>query len=124
MWFRATAGEKPFVMTDRGLVLEFQPALPGWLFAEDGTLSFTFLGNVEVVYHNPSRVDLFPDGDVRVETINLVTTSGETVQLDTCRIAEPWASKVRAKKVVRIDVFLGGRCAKDERRDVDCLEIH
>jgi hypothetical protein len=39
------------------LQLRLSPSLPGTFFNEDGTASFTFLGGVEVVYHNPNRVD-------------------------------------------------------------------
>ena len=123
MWFRATAGDSPFFMADEGLNLEFSPALPGWLFREDGTLSFTFLGEVEVVYHNQLRQDLFPGGELIIERISLETDSGETVELDGGRIGPEWAVKVRAKEVRRIDAFIGSRCAKDEKQNVDCMEI-
>ncbi len=123
MWFRATVGDSPFIMTDEGLALELNPALPGWLFREDGTLSFTFLGGVEVVYHNPQRQDLYPGGGLSVERMSLKTASGETVELDGGRIGPDWAEKVRDKQVRRIEAFLGSRCAKDERQNADCMEI-
>ncbi len=123
IWSRVTAGEKPFRMSEDGLVIEFCPALPGWLFAQDGTLTFTFLGNVEVVYHNKARVDVFPNGNVAVETMILSMCSGESVKVDGCRIKEPWASKVRAGGIGRIDVFLSGTSIEHERRDSNFMEV-
>jgi hypothetical protein len=28
----------------------------GWLFNDDGSASFTFLGEIEVIYHNPMKL--------------------------------------------------------------------
>jgi hypothetical protein len=58
MWMLMMAGPTPFVNSDddAGLQLVLKPVLPAWLFtAEENTVGFTFLGAVEVVYHNPTR---------------------------------------------------------------------
>ena len=59
MWSIMMAGIKPFSLDSdtNELQLRLAPSLPGTFFNEDGTASFTFLGGVEVVYHNPTRVD-------------------------------------------------------------------
>ena len=55
MWTLMTAGPRPFFMRDGELCLAFKPTLPDWLFREDGTLTFTFLGRCAVTYrkHHP-----------------------------------------------------------------------
>jgi hypothetical protein len=51
IWCEITAGTHPFTVEDNALTLRFSPVLPEWLFDEAGTLSFTFLGCVNVRYH-------------------------------------------------------------------------
>ena len=42
MWAIMMAGQKPFSVDSNGaLLLSLQPVLPGWLFTEEGTVSFT-----------------------------------------------------------------------------------
>lgn len=51
-------GLKPFYIDDdSNLFLKFSPIIPGWLFTEDGIVSFTFLGSINVTYHNPYKQD-------------------------------------------------------------------
>jgi hypothetical protein len=112
MWATATAGPQPFRMSDAGLALELSPALPGWLFASDGTLSFTFLGKTQVVYHNPESLDVYPEGAARIVRMTLESTSKERVEIAGSRIGEPWASRVRGHQVSRIDAFIAKETAK------------
>lgn len=52
------AGPSPFSLdSNNELQLKFSPIIPGWLFSDDGTVSFTFLGSVKVTYVNPNKVD-------------------------------------------------------------------
>lgn len=44
MWRTMMAGSRVFTVEDGELTLALAPALPGWLFDEQGNLSFTFLG--------------------------------------------------------------------------------
>lgn len=58
MWAIMFAGPKPFTLDDKGkLKLQFAPKLPGWLFTDEGKVSFTFLGAVTVTYVNPKKED-------------------------------------------------------------------
>jgi hypothetical protein len=107
MWIIATVGAEPFQSSDNGLTLELSPHLPGWLFRDDGTLTFTFLGRTQVTYHNPSRSDLLNDAGSRITRITLESTSGEAARIADAVIAEPWASRVRDGAVQRIDVYFG-----------------
>jgi hypothetical protein len=105
MWQLAAVGPQSFTMSESGLKLTFAPTLPGWLFNEDGTLSFTFLGRVAVTIHNPKRRDLFPNGDVVIEKLELLSETGEIATINGASIAEPWASRIRERHVKRIDVY-------------------
>ena len=58
MWVIMMAGKTPFSLDTAGkLQLIFRPVLAGWLFNDDGTVTFTFLGGVQVTYHNPAKTD-------------------------------------------------------------------
>jgi hypothetical protein len=105
MWTQTLVGPRPFASSGSGLTLRFTPALPGWLFRDDGTLRFTFLGRVAVTYHNPQRKDLFPDRFRGTPKIRIRSSTGEQVEFHHGQIPEPWASRVRKRKVDTIDVF-------------------
>ena len=57
MWNTMMSGRFPFVASKDGLQLTLKPALPSWLFDNDNKISFTFLGSVNVTYHNPSMIN-------------------------------------------------------------------
>lgn len=58
MWALMMGGQTPFSVDEQGnLLLTLEPKLPGWMFTEEGTVSFTFLGEVQVIYHNPTKAD-------------------------------------------------------------------
>ncbi len=63
IWHMMMAGLQPFVVREGQLCLSLRPILPGWLFTEEGALSFQFLGNCMVTYHNPGRLDTFGRSD-------------------------------------------------------------
>lgn len=107
MWMLATVGPKPFFVSEGELAFQPSPALPGWLFREDGTLSFTFLGKVKVTYHNRARQDLMPGKDVRIRRIHLVTERGDTVEIEGAVVPPPRASRIRESTVTRMEVFFG-----------------
>jgi hypothetical protein len=107
MWTRATVGPNPFFLSESGLAFQPSPALPGWLFREDGTLSFTFLGRVKVTYHNPGRQNLMPGKEIGVQRIHLVTEKGEAVDIEGAAVRQPWASRIRESTVTTVEVFFG-----------------
>lgn len=57
MWNIMMVGKQPFMVHNGQLCLTFQPVLPGWLFTQEGEVSFRFLGKCAVTYHNPAKVD-------------------------------------------------------------------
>jgi len=106
VWTMMMAGQQPFYLHDGQLCLAFKPALPGWLFDQDDQVTFKFLGDCTVVYHNPARADTFREG-VEPYKIALDTRDGQTIELDGSVIAAPHAALVRAGQVRSVRVFFG-----------------
>jgi hypothetical protein len=104
MWSVMMAGHKPFFMQDGQLCLSLRPVLPGWLFAEDGTVTFKFLGYCEVTYHNPHRLDTFTGG-LRPHKIALYTEDEHAIVLTGDVIGPPYATKVREGQIASIHVY-------------------
>jgi X-X-X-Leu-X-X-Gly heptad repeat protein len=80
IWSVMMAGERPFFVRDGELCLAFKPVLPGWLFTPDGQVTFKFLGNCTVTYHNPHRMDTF-EGGMRPQRIVLRTKDDRPARL-------------------------------------------
>ena len=99
------AGKQPFFVQDGQLCLAFKPVLPGWLFDDAGTVTFTFLGGCTVVYHNPGKLDTFTDGGLEPHKIVLRMIDDQTVEIPDGVIGVPYATMVRDGQVSRIDVF-------------------
>ncbi len=105
IWQLMVIGPQPFVLKDDQLHLNFKPVLPGWLFTDEGTVSFKFLGHCTVTYHNPRRVDTFA-GEVHVTTIVLHSHHGERFDLAGDVIGASLAERVRAGDMAHIDLYL------------------
>ena len=105
MWFLMMAGNKPFVKTDSGLVLQFSPSLPGWLFKKDGTVSFTFLGKIKVTYFNAPKCNITPGNGIRIKYANIKTRDKKIENIKGNAIPEPWVSKIRDGEISEIDVY-------------------
>ncbi|MGC8820366.1 MAG: cellobiose phosphorylase [Fervidobacterium sp.] len=103
IWKLMFVGYKPFTYENGKLKLRFKPALPGWLFNEDGTISFKFLGRCEVVYHNDKKEDTF---NLFVKRITLHLPNEEKVEIDSDFVESPYAQMIRNGDVKRIDIVL------------------
>jgi hypothetical protein len=113
IWATMMAGPRPFFLKDGKLYLQFRPSLPGWLFDAEGRLSFTFLGQVRVTYHNPDRRDLFPeDGSSTGPTVLHLADQGQ-IEFPKGVIAEPYARMVRAGQVKGIDSYFSAEGEAD-----------
>lgn len=77
MWRTMMAGSRLFSVEDGELTLQLNPALPGWLFDEQGNLSFTLLGGTEVTYYNPRHADTFGGSKAVIQNLTLQFRSGE-----------------------------------------------
>ena len=100
-----TAGPQPFRLRGGDLVLELRPALPGWLFKEDCTFSFRFLGCCNVTYHNPGRGDTFAPGR-SPKRVTLQPHGAAAISLEGSTVPAPYARMVRDGQVESIAVFL------------------
>ncbi|MCD8194953.1 MAG: hypothetical protein LUD22_01470 [Coprobacillus sp.] len=53
-------GEHPFKLDTKGtLTFSLNPVLPSSFFDGDDKVSYTFLGKIKIIYHNPSRIDTY-----------------------------------------------------------------
>ena len=104
LWVRMTAGPRPFRTIGDSLVLYLRPALPGWLFREDGTFSFRFLGTCDITYHNPQRRDTFAPG-IAPKKIRILPRSGEPIRVEGGVIPPPFAAMLRDGEIKSVDVY-------------------
>jgi hypothetical protein len=105
LWVRMTTGSQPFRLSGDSLVLDLRPALPGWLFKEDGTFSFRFLGTCDITYHNPTREDTFTAG-ISAKRFILHPRLGEPLILEGDVIPPPYAASLRDGQIEAMDVLL------------------
>ena len=104
MWTTMMAGAHPFFLQDNRLHLAFKPVLPGWLFREDGSITFRFLGQCMVSYYNPQRHDTCAEGMVIRRSV-LHLPNGDVVEFPGSIIPTPYAEQVRAGLVPAISLY-------------------
>lgn len=109
MWIILTQGHQSFYLNNNeneknDLMLKLSPILAKWLFYEDGTASFTFLGKIHVIYHNPLLLDTW-----NLQPISYILTmnNNEIITIQGDAIPSPYALNVRNLEVKQIDVTLG-----------------
>ncbi|MBN1669338.1 MAG: hypothetical protein JW862_19765 [Anaerolineales bacterium] len=103
IWRIMMAGKQPFFVQAGELCLKLAPILPGWLFTGSGKISFKFLGQCSVHYHNPDRRATYQEG-FEPERVELIYKNGETVRLPGALIPAPHAQAVRVGQVAEITV--------------------
>ena len=103
IWNLMMIGKNPFTIDNGELCLQLQPALPGWLFDQEGRLSFTLFGQCTVTYFNPQKKDTFAENGTP-QTMHIFI-GDEKIEIQGNRISSPYAALVRAGSVRRIDVF-------------------
>ena len=87
------------------MVLE--PAVPSWLFDEEGTVSFTFLGHTSITY--VQKDDPLNTWEMeKPKKAEITTDDGKTVKLDLVDgvIPAPYAEMTRSRLVSEITVYL------------------
>lgn len=116
IWKAMFAGQKPFICDKGRLVLRFRPILPGWLFDEEGTVTFNFLGKCEVTYYNPNRINTY-DAEL-MDTSKWKTTvfdnNGKKVEFAGNTVDEPYSRFIREGKVRQVSVSFYTEYWKDE----------
>lgn len=105
MWSIMMAGQEPFIFEKGELKFRLKPIIPGWLFDEKGKVSFKFLGNTEVIYHNPKKQKTYGTDSVAVKKIVLSMTGGKRINIDGDVIGEPFSKNVRNGEVTSIEVY-------------------
>lgn len=105
MWALMFAGPKPFSLNSNGeLALTLRPALPGWLFTDEGIVSFNFLGGVKVTYHNPTKANTWT---LKAPTkVVLQGVDGARLELAAGDVKGTVAQDVRDGKFAAIDIVL------------------
>jgi len=104
MWKYMMAGEKPYFVQNGQLYLNLKPVLPKWLFCEDDSLSFIFLGKTIIIYHNPRRYDTYDENCV-IDYYILHPVDSSNFKIESILIPPPYSVLVRDGKVNRIDVY-------------------
>jgi len=104
LWAAMMAGKRPFRVRDGTLELRLRPALPGWFFPDSGVVSFRFLGQCDVTYHNPRRLDTFAEG-IEPRRIVLRPSGSEAIEIPGHTIGAPYARMIRDGDIGRVEVF-------------------
>ncbi len=102
IWWLMLVGNSPFKFENGKLTLEFKPVLAGWLFDDEGKISFKFLGKCTVTYHNPQRIDTYKLSSAKSV---ILKTASEEIKFDGGVIPEPYSKMVRDGLVKSIDVI-------------------
>jgi hypothetical protein len=117
LWLLLTVGKQPFSIIDGQLAFTLQPALPAeWFTQKPATVRWNeeeiqipknafacaLLGNILLVYHNPTRQNTF--GDNAVHPTKYVLDTQKTL-LDS-KLTGDTARQIRDRKIQRIDVWL------------------
>ncbi len=103
---RIMIGARPFSVQEGALTLTFTPVLPGWLFDEEGIVTFTFLGHCTVTLHNPARRDTFGPDAAAPQRYTVALTDGEHFELTGNTIGAPVAALVREGRAESIHIYL------------------
>jgi hypothetical protein len=104
MWRILMAGKKPFFVRAGQLCLTLKPILPAWMFTEENTLAFNFLGSTTVNYHNQKRQDTF-DPRCVAHSIILYPKEGDSIKIGGDIVPAPYAKMVRSGQIRKIDVY-------------------
>ncbi|MFH1093258.1 MAG: hypothetical protein V1739_03770 [Candidatus Omnitrophota bacterium] len=127
MWLWMNVGKTPFRLNEhKKLIAEFKPVLPGWMFTKNksvmeycqasgkrvmidlpkGSYAFNFLSSTLVVYYNPKAKNTYGKDAVKPYAIELKLEDDKSIKLKGAVIPAPWAEKLRAGLIERIDVKL------------------
>jgi hypothetical protein len=107
IWLIMHTGQQPFFLNAKNeLNLRLSPLLCGWLFDKQGDYSFNFLSKIRVTYHNPKRKNTFGKDAAVPKRIVLYDKNNVPVNIPVDVIPSPYAEKIRARQISKIEVFL------------------
>jgi hypothetical protein len=102
MWIVMMIGRNPFRVVNGNLVLSLDPRLPGWLFDDEGRVSFRFLGKTDITYINPAKKDTYGANQGAVSNIKVTLNSGEDYEYAGNTIPSPIAERIRSGEAASI----------------------
>ena len=102
MWTLIFLGPAPFTSTDDTLSFSLSPALPAWLFNDDGEVTFKLFSEIVVTYHNDGGGDLFRGV---VSRYVVVAKDGEEFLVEGSAVEGEVANRIRAVDVATIDAW-------------------
>ena len=103
MWIEMLMGDRLFTWEKEVLSLHFMPKLAGWMFDEQGAISFTLFSNCRITYHNPSRKNTFGTDAAQIRKI-IVNDTGE--EFLGASISGNVAEKLREGSIKEVEVFM------------------
>mmetsp|Transcript_739 Transcript_739/g.1564 ORF Transcript_739/g.1564 Transcript_739/m.1564 type:complete len:927 (-) Transcript_739:373-3153(-) len=107
MWNHMMMGEAPFTLDHGGkLQLELKPVISEWMWKEDSTLSFKFLGSIDVVYVNEAKSNSW-ESDIVSYELSKGPGDKAPVRIDGSVVPSPSAGDVRALKYKTMTVTFG-----------------
>ncbi|MBQ2677155.1 MAG: cellobiose phosphorylase [Clostridia bacterium] len=99
MWAMMFLGEKPFICNEKGeLCMHIKPILPGWLFDENGEITFALLSRSTVTLHNPEKRNTYNDA-----TVKYMVVDGERIEGDV--LCGDKVYDIRNGKPCKIDLY-------------------
>jgi hypothetical protein len=102
IWNTMMVGKQPFSIMDGQLYLSLQPAIPGWLFTQDGEVSFRFLGQCTVTYHNPACSNTH---DLIIKRFVFSRPQEDLVEIHAQVLPSPYAEMIRNGLIDKLDVW-------------------
>ena len=105
IWQIMMFGHHPFTYACGELRLSLQPILPEYLIGEDGMVSATFLGNVNVTYQIAQKKDIIP-GTYTIQQYTLQYVDGSEKVITANVLPTKESHEVREGKVSKIVVML------------------
>ncbi|WP_026691333.1 hypothetical protein [Alteribacter aurantiacus] len=106
IWFTMMVGGRPFRMEGEELTCKLAPSLPGWMFNEEGHVSFTFLGNTNVKYINETKSDTYGKDSVKPQLIEVVWVDGTVEEVEADSLKGPLAVALRNGEIKQVTVHL------------------
>merc|ERR1712228_404235 len=96
MWNHMMVGETPFTLDDEGkLQLSLAPVIASWMWREDGTLTFKFLGSMQVIYVSAAKKNSW---ETSIKSYELEKPDGTKQKVHGAVVPLPMAEDVRGLK--------------------------
>ncbi|KAL3927844.1 MAG: hypothetical protein SGPRY_002646 [Prymnesium sp.] len=102
MWNHMMVGPTPFSLSaDKKLQVSLAPVIADWMWRDDGTLNFKFLGSIDVTYVMSSKKNSW---ESTIKSYDLKDASGATTHVDGSVVPSPLAQAVRDIKFTSMTV--------------------